>query len=283
VNLHAREREHQAASGGRMRFYVAYGMGVDSTAMLVGLHARGLRPDLIMFADTGGEHPETYAFREVVQAWLADRGWPAITTVRYRTLPTTGYDTLEGECRKNEVLPGLVFNRGTCSSKWKQDAQLQFLRTNRPEWLRAFKLSGTKVVRAIGYDNGDRDRARSTGRACKDKGATLWRKADAFENWYPLQEWGWDRARCAEEITRAGLPMPRKSACFFCPASTDEEIIALGRDHPDLLERALAMEARARSGRHKVGEKGSIQGLAFKRTWASIVGRQYEGEERERT
>lgn len=30
---------------------VAYGIGVDSTAMLVGLHQRGIRPDLILFAD----------------------------------------------------------------------------------------------------------------------------------------------------------------------------------------------------------------------------------------
>ncbi|MBI2481070.1 MAG: hypothetical protein HYV60_21275 [Planctomycetia bacterium] len=31
---------------------VTYGMGVDSTAMRIGLHQRGIRPDLILFADT---------------------------------------------------------------------------------------------------------------------------------------------------------------------------------------------------------------------------------------
>ena len=39
---------------------VAYGLGVDSTAMLVEFAHRGIRPDLILFADTGGEKPETY-------------------------------------------------------------------------------------------------------------------------------------------------------------------------------------------------------------------------------
>ena len=34
---------------------VAYGLGVDSTAMLIGLAQRGIRPDLILFADVGGE------------------------------------------------------------------------------------------------------------------------------------------------------------------------------------------------------------------------------------
>ncbi len=32
---------------------VAYGMGVDSTAMLVGMAARGERPDLVVFAEHG--------------------------------------------------------------------------------------------------------------------------------------------------------------------------------------------------------------------------------------
>jgi len=32
---------------------VAYGAGVDSTAMLVGLHCLGVRPAMLMFADTG--------------------------------------------------------------------------------------------------------------------------------------------------------------------------------------------------------------------------------------
>ena len=39
---------------------VSYGMGVDSTAMLIGMAQRSIRPDLILFADTGGEKPETY-------------------------------------------------------------------------------------------------------------------------------------------------------------------------------------------------------------------------------
>jgi 3'-phosphoadenosine 5'-phosphosulfate sulfotransferase (PAPS reductase)/FAD synthetase len=39
---------------------VAYGLGVNSTAMLVEFAPRGIRPDPVLFADTGGEKPETY-------------------------------------------------------------------------------------------------------------------------------------------------------------------------------------------------------------------------------
>jgi hypothetical protein len=38
---------------------VAYGLGVDSTAVLIELHRRYIRLDLILFADTGAEKPET--------------------------------------------------------------------------------------------------------------------------------------------------------------------------------------------------------------------------------
>lgn len=47
---------------------VSYGAGVDSTAMLVGFVRRGIHPDYILFADTGGEKPETLAFLPLVDA-----------------------------------------------------------------------------------------------------------------------------------------------------------------------------------------------------------------------
>ncbi|HEY3900846.1 MAG TPA: hypothetical protein VGM54_19705 [Chthoniobacter sp.] len=52
----------------RQPLIVCYGMGVDSTALLVGLKARGISPDAILTADTGGEKPATYAYRMVMNA-----------------------------------------------------------------------------------------------------------------------------------------------------------------------------------------------------------------------
>jgi len=37
----------------------AYGGGVNSTAMLIGFVERNIKPDHIIFSDTGGERPET--------------------------------------------------------------------------------------------------------------------------------------------------------------------------------------------------------------------------------
>lgn len=81
---------------------VAYGMGVDSTAMLVALARAGVRPDAILFADTGNEKQATYDYEPVIQAWLARVGFPALVTVRYR--PRNGrYTTLCPASKPDEV------------------------------------------------------------------------------------------------------------------------------------------------------------------------------------
>lgn len=53
---------------------LAYGIGVDSTALLIELHARGQAPDLVLTADTGNEKPATYAYLDVIGPWMRDRG-----------------------------------------------------------------------------------------------------------------------------------------------------------------------------------------------------------------
>ncbi|GAA3274040.1 hypothetical protein GCM10020258_51670 [Sphingomonas yabuuchiae] len=53
---------------------LAYGIGVDSTALLIELVARGEPPDLVLTADTGSEKPETYEYQAMMAAWMADRG-----------------------------------------------------------------------------------------------------------------------------------------------------------------------------------------------------------------
>jgi hypothetical protein len=46
---------------------VAHGLGVSNTALLVEFARRHIRPDLILFADTGGEKSATYACLSVIK------------------------------------------------------------------------------------------------------------------------------------------------------------------------------------------------------------------------
>jgi 3'-phosphoadenosine 5'-phosphosulfate sulfotransferase (PAPS reductase)/FAD synthetase len=87
---------------------VAYGLGVDSTAMLVEFVRRGIRPDLILFADTGGEKPETYQYLPVIRPFLAKHRFPDVVVVRYQ--PTrAAYRTLEEQCLHTGTLTSLAY------------------------------------------------------------------------------------------------------------------------------------------------------------------------------
>ena len=49
--------------------------------MLVEMHKRSIIPDLILFADTGGERHETYRTVWLVSEWCKLKGLPQIVTV----------------------------------------------------------------------------------------------------------------------------------------------------------------------------------------------------------
>ena len=60
---------------------VSYGGGANSTALLVGLQQHRIPVDLILFADTGAEHPCTYDYLDIMDRWLTEHGMPTITRV----------------------------------------------------------------------------------------------------------------------------------------------------------------------------------------------------------
>jgi hypothetical protein len=218
---------------------VAYGLGVNSTAMLVEFAARAIRPDLILFADTGGEKPETYRYLRVIRAFLCRVGFPDVTVVCYRPKRAV-YHTLEEQCLHTATLPSLAYGGKSCSLKYKRSPQDDLILQRYPE--AAMRQAGTRVVRALGYDAGERRRVvKAIGLDAGEGVRVRWQSRmpqdgqrlsrdqrldrDYFAYWYPLYEWGYDRRRCVEVIQAAGLPVPMKSACFYCPASKRQEIL----------------------------------------------------------
>lgn len=237
---------------------ISYGLGVDSTAALVGLKDRGIRPDLILFADTGSEKQETYDYLPVIQEWLKRVGFPAVEVVRnevkdFKHWPP--YRTLGENCLTNGTLPSLAFGFKSCSLKWKVAPQERYAKTWGPA--RATWRQGGQVRKVIGYDAGPKDRRRyAQAQGVEDK---------RYSYWYPLIDWGWDRDQCKAVIRAEGLPVPPKSACYFCPATQPEELHEFRKVY---LRYIVIMEARARPRLLKVdglwrnGVKGTRGGKA---------------------
>ena len=234
---------------------VAYGLGVDSTAMLIEFARRGIRPDLILFADTGGEKPETYSYLSIIRPFLARAGFPDVIVVRYQP-KWAAYRTLEGQSLHTGTLPSLAYGGKSCALKFKRQPQDNYVADWEPArvcWARS-----DKVLKAIGYDAGPADSRRHR-----------YEEDDYYRYWYPLAEWHFDREHCKEIISAAGLPVPMKSACFYCPASKKEEIVWLREHHPDLLERALTIERNAQA------KLTSVKGLGRSFSWSSYLDRRY--------
>lgn len=227
---------------------LSHGGGTNSTAMLVGLAERRIVPDLILFADTGGEKPHTYAFLDTLDRWLGTNGFPLITRVRSQSPD----QTLEGNVTRLGVLPSLAYGWKTCSQRWKIAPQDKFLNG----WGPAKEAwdAGKRITHLIGYDADEHHRVKNY-----DDDKAIKR--------YPLVDWDWGRDECREAIARAGLPQPGKSACFFCPASRKSEILELRRVYPDLFERALEMERRAKES----GKNKTVVGLGRSWSWAELV------------
>ena len=189
-----------------------FGGGTNSTAMYIGMVEKSEPVDLILFADTGGEKPHTYAHVAMFSEWLQGKGYPPITTVSREV------ETLESDCLKRNALPGVAYGFKSCSDHFKMRPQR--------DYLKAHGIVATQTL--VGFDAGETHRAR-----------------DIPGNRYPLIEWDWGREECVEAIKRAGVAQPGKSSCFFCPNMKKPEIFLLRRQYPLLAERAVAMEKNA--------------------------------------
>lgn len=223
---------------------VGYGAGVDSTAMLIGLTKQGVKVDFIIFSDTGGEKPETYAFIPKFSQWLKKNGQPEITIVKY-SREDGEEETLEQELLRRKVLPPIAYGFKSCSEKYKIRPLNKFLKTHHKHIFEGEELP----IKYIGFDAGE-------ARRIKEDVTGL------FENQYPLIEWKWTRKYAESIILAEGLCLPPKSSCFFCPNMRSHEILKLPED---LKQRAIDMEDAAKDSLIE------LNGLGRNFSWKGLI------------
>jgi hypothetical protein len=210
---------------------ISFGGGVQTVALAVLTVQRiipsWMRATHAVFADTGGEVPETYACLEMLAPWLEKERVP---------LAIVSAGNLYDYCLERRILP-VAFGQGKtrrrfCTEKFKVRV------VNR--WLRSQGCKRATVQLGISWDEIQR------------MGSS---KRKWVTNEFPLIDLGLNREDCHEVLRRAGLPEPVKSACFFCPMQDGARWRRLSDRHPDLFELAVQMEEAACARRVELGKK----------------------------
>lgn len=228
------------------------GGGLDSFAMLLLAIASGEKPDQVVFVDVAdaehrdpGEWPGTYRhLREVVAPLCARHG------IEFVWLNTPVRDA--------RSLFAWMYQRGQIPVAGPNRLCTRIAKVERFEaWLDG-RYPGREVEVWIGFEAGEESRAEKDPNAGQPRGLTP--TTAARRNRFPLMERGFCRCRCEQLVRAAGYPVPRKSACVFCPYASKGDWQTFARELPGAFAQVEDLEAR-KPPTKKNGIKLSIMGF----------------------
>lgn len=254
--------------------FLSYGGGTQSAALAL-MSAAGELPklDAVIMADTQGELPETYEYAEYVKPILERAGIPFIVVTAGNLEAALLRD---GGTGPNPTPPAKVLNDdGTqgrvnayrCSYDFKRRivTQREKALCGKPG---AWKRSN--VIQWIGYSADEQSRVKQDSecrcghpmdkhplnRECEKC------KCEKFDRWrvnaHPLIDLGWNRSDTIRWFKENGHPTPVRSACWFCPNSTNARWRQLQETHPELFDRACTIDETIRSGA-AFNERGNVE------------------------
>ena len=231
--------QHSADFGSGQIRAISYGGGVQSTALLVLAAQRRIDFSLFLMSNVGddSEHPATLEYvREVAQPYAEEHGLEMHVLNRrmvrdgsVRTL----YQNLTNPEHRSVGIPARMPSGAPGSRACTQDFKVNVV----ARWLRERGATEENpAVVGIGISLDEIQRA--NGRSDVPTQRVV----------YPLigvgEETGLKMRRddCIRVIQDAGLPVPPKSSCYFCPFHSMDAWGEMKRNEPDLFEKAAALE-----------------------------------------
>lgn len=210
----------------------SFGGGVQSTAALV-LAARGeIEFPLFIFANVGedSENPATLDYVETHAKPYAERHGIELCEVRRRRRDGSAETLMQRIERDTRSVPIPMRSAGGAAGHRNCTAEFK-IRVIAKELKRRGATAAHPATTGLGISVEEWSRMRS------DSGIPWQTLA------YPLVEAGLDRQACVNVITRAGLPVPPKSSCYFCPFHRLNEWRRMRRERPDLFAASVVLEA----------------------------------------
>ena len=225
---------------------VSYGGGVQSTALLVLAAQRRIDYPLFLFANVGddSENPATLAYvRDVAMPYAAEHGIELLEL--RRVLRGRGERTLLQEIEQGDrsiPIPARMgaggFGRKKCTDRFK-------ITVVRRELRRRGATAADPAMVAIGISVDEIERA-GAGEGVDERDPSRVRA-------YPLLDLGLSRQDCRRVIAEAGLPVPPKSSCSFCPLHDRETWRRQRAESPDLWERSVYVDGLIRERAVRIG------------------------------
>jgi hypothetical protein len=196
---------------------LSYGAGKQTFAMLI-LIEKGIlpKPDLVIFADTQGEKPQTYWHIDNVAKPLCEKLGIEFVTI--------SKGSLEQYCLDNQYNP----MPPTCTMDFKVRPINMYL-FNRF----AFEKGYPQARIWVGI---------STDEAHRNTPSTV----KYVEKRFPLLEIGYSRDDCIFTIRESGYPEPDKSGCLYCPHNNTKAWRIIRVKEPVRFARAKNIELNAR-------------------------------------
>ncbi|WP_280390462.1 hypothetical protein [Nocardia brasiliensis] len=238
---------------------ISYGGGVQSTALLVLAVSERIPVDAAVFANgDDSENPATLRYvREIAVPWAADNGFPVHIVDRVKRDGTieTLWQRLMRPGSRSLPIPVRMSNGAPGTRSCTADFKIKVI----GRWLKAHGATAqAPATVSIGISVDEIERANN-------------RRSEPYERIiYPLLDLRMRRVDCARLILDAGLPVPPKSSCFFCPLHRPTAWDALRVEQPELFDRACYLEDTLNQRRLDLG-KDPVYLTRFNRPLRTIV------------
>lgn len=232
-----------------MKRVLSYGGGLDSLAMLLLAWDRDDLPDAVVFVDVAdgtrerdgqdpGEWPGTYRHMREVVIPLCERMGVEFVWISSVDYPVRDARSLFAWMWARTQIPVSGPNR-ICTTVAKVE---------RFERWAADRFPGELVEVWIGFEAGEEARAEKDPNARPSKKRRSAKQAQnemsLRRNRFPLIEARLCRCRCAELVRAHELPVPRKSACVYCPYASRSDWQTFARELPEQFAQVVELEAR---------------------------------------
>jgi len=211
---------------------ISYGGGIQSTALAVLAVLEGWDVDEIVHVDLlDAESPATREYVARFREWLRRDHGRDITIIERDLygdmLARPGFTPVPWHGRREKFML-----KRQCTREYKVQPLTRYLYD---------RYSGDCIRLMLGISVDEYHRMRDSSAA-------------RIEHVYPLVDRRLTRWQCRDIIERAGLVVPSKSSCWFCPYRSVRSQLALVQHYPRLREMAQVLEDRINTERRLRGQ-----------------------------